>query len=226
LLARFPGGQVKCGRPRQCNSNRDSELHTWNANAQSAEEIGLLNVTNIPVAGAKAASGFAARPATRRKRRSYEPGHKPKFLVVLDDTPECDRAVYFASRRARRVDAEVLMLYVIDPLYLNQEWLSVAEVMRAEAHQQAQGLLEKYRSRAAQIGGLSSSLIREGDKALEILKLIEEDDDIAMLVLAAGSTPEGPGPLVSDLARTAGTYPIPVVIVPEHLTDQEIDALS
>ena len=26
------------------------------------------------------------------KRRSYEAGHSPKFLVVIDDTPECDRA--------------------------------------------------------------------------------------------------------------------------------------
>ena len=37
-----------------------------------------------------------------RKRRSYEAGHKPKFLVVIDDTEECDRAVYFASQRAAR----------------------------------------------------------------------------------------------------------------------------
>jgi hypothetical protein len=42
-----------------------------------------------------------------KKRRSYEAGHKPKFLVVIDDTPECDRAVYFASRRAARTGAGV-----------------------------------------------------------------------------------------------------------------------
>jgi nucleotide-binding universal stress UspA family protein len=180
------------------------------------------------MAGAKISpvSNFIAGHKARRKRRSYEPGHKPKFLVVLDDTPECDRAVYFASRRARRVNAEVLMLYVVDPLYLNQEWLSVADAMRAEAHERAHSLMGKYRSRAAQAGVCSRCVIREGDKAQEILDLIEEDDDIAMLVLGAGSTSEGPGPLVSNLARTAGTYPIPVVIVPEHLTDQEIDALS
>ena len=35
--------------------------------------------------------------AMSRKRRSYEAGHKPKFLVIIDDTPECDRAVYFAD---------------------------------------------------------------------------------------------------------------------------------
>ena len=35
------------------------------------------------------------------KRRSYEAGHKRKYLVVIDDTEECDRAVYL-GRQARR----------------------------------------------------------------------------------------------------------------------------
>ena len=35
-----------------------------------------------------------------------------------------------------------------------------------------------------------------------------------MLVLAAGTGEEGPGPLVSDLRETAGEFPIPVAIVP------------
>ena len=40
-----------------------------------------------------------------RRRRSYEAGHKPKWLVVIDDTAECDRAVYFAARRAAKYTA-------------------------------------------------------------------------------------------------------------------------
>ena len=47
-----------------------------------------------------------------------------------------------------------------------------------------------------------------------------------MLVLAAGSSQKGPGPLVGELGRTAGTYPLPVVIVPAHLNEEELDALS
>jgi len=58
------------------------------------------------------------------------------------------------------------------------------------------------------------------------LALIEEDQDIVALVLAAASGKEGPGPLVSGLSKTIGTFPIPLAIVPGHLTDQEIDALS
>jgi hypothetical protein len=41
----------------------------------------------------------SSRPMSR-KRRSYEAGHKPKYLVIIDESPECDRAVYYASRRA------------------------------------------------------------------------------------------------------------------------------
>jgi len=45
-------------------------------------------------------------------------------------------------------------------------------------------------------------------------------------VLAAGIGKEGPGPLVSNLGSTAGTFPIPVAIVPGHLSDDELDGLS
>src|SRR5215510_4859508 len=55
------------------------------------------------------------------RRRSYESGHKPKFLVVIDDTPECDRALYFASRRALRIGATVVMLRVIETQDRNQQ---------------------------------------------------------------------------------------------------------
>jgi hypothetical protein len=69
-------------------------------------------------------------------------------------------------------------------------------------------------------------LIGQGDVAVEIFRVIETDEDTAMLVLAAGSFQKGPGPLVAELGRTAGTYPVPVVIVPSHLNEEELDALS
>ena len=64
------------------------------------------------------------------------------------------------------------------------------------------------------------------DRQDAVLKLIEEDDDIGILVLAADSGKEGPGPLVSSVAKTAGTFPIPVAIVPGHLNDEELEAMS
>lgn len=162
-----------------------------------------------------------------RKRRSYESGHSPKFLVVIDDTPECDRAVYFASRRALRTGVGVLMLRVIETHDRNQQWLGVADIMRAEAHEEANAVLDRFAKRSSSITGvLPERAIREGDKAQEVLNLIDEDEDIAALVLAAGTGSEGPGPLVTSLVNNAGTFPIPVAIVPGHLSDEDLDTMS
>ena len=68
-------------------------------------------------------------------------------------------------------------------------------------------------------------VIREGNSTTAINGLIEEDRDIAILVLAAGSTKEGPGPLVSMIAGRGAAFPIPVTVLPDSLTNEEIDAL-
>jgi nucleotide-binding universal stress UspA family protein len=161
------------------------------------------------------------------KRHSYESGHSPKFMVVIDDTPECDRALYFASRRALRIGATVIMLRVIETHDRNQQWLGVADIMRAEAHEEANAVLDRHAARASSITGTQPErVIREGDKTDEVLKLIDEDEDIAALILAAGTGKEGPGPLVSSLVKTAGTFPIPVAIVPGHLSDEDLDSMT
>src|SRR4026208_2593912 len=134
-----------------------------------------------------------------RKRRSYEAGHKPKFLVVVDETEECDRAIYFASRRAVRIGGAVVLLKVIETEDRNQQWAGVADIMKAEAHEEANSALDKYATRANGIAGVTAErVVREGGTADEILGLIEADEDIAILVLAAGPRTGGPGPGAGD----------------------------
>ena len=161
------------------------------------------------------------------KRRSYESGHRPKFMVVVDQTPECARAVHFASRRTARTGASMIMLAVVDPPD-NFEWLGVGEAMIEEAREEAQKQLDAAAREARSAAGVEpEQVIRVGNRADEIMKLINEDEDISFLVLAAGSAKDGPGPLVSTLAgRAAASFPIPIVIVPGGLTDEEIDALA
>jgi nucleotide-binding universal stress UspA family protein len=162
-----------------------------------------------------------------RQRRSYEAGHKPKYLVVIDESPECDRALYYASRRAARTGAGVVMLLVIEPHDRHQQWLGVADIMKAEAHEAANAILDQFAIRANGIAGITPErVIRDGEKAQELLELIEADEDIATLVLAASTGTEGPGPLVSNLGKMVGSYPIPIAVVPGHLNDEDLDALS
>jgi nucleotide-binding universal stress UspA family protein len=164
---------------------------------------------------------------TAKRRRSYEIGHRAKFLVVVDETPECDRAIYFAARRAARTGVSLIFLSVVETIDF-QHFLGVADVMKEEAEDEANQRLDVAAARAREISGIEPErVVRFGVKADEVLALIEEDEDIAVLVLAAGIGSEGPGPLVSMLAGpAAGTFPVPIAIVPGHLADDEIDALA
>ena len=163
-----------------------------------------------------------------KSRKSYEPGHQLSFLVIIDETPECDRAVYYASRRVKRTGGRLVMLAVVSVGEVNQQWLGVGDLMLEEAREEAEGRLDQYATRAHNLVGIDPErVLRQGTKADEILKLIDEDKDIAILVLAAGTGAKGPGPLVSSLAGVgSGTFPIPITIVPGHLSDQDLDALA
>ena len=129
------------------------------------------------------------------QRRSYETGHKPKCLVIVDDTAEWDRAVYYASRWAIRVGGGVVMLRIIETEDQNQQWLGVADIMRAEAHEEANAALDRAAGRANGIAAITPErVIREGDPTEQILDVIDKDVDIAMLVLAANSGAGRPRP--------------------------------
>ncbi len=152
-----------------------------------------------------------------------------KWLVVVDDTTEVRLALRFAARRARNVGGRVTLLRVIQPNEEVQEhWLSVAEQLREEAREAAEHLLSDIAQQVQQETGLVPELIiREGNSKEELLKLIDSDPAIRILVLAAAPGPSGPGPLVTALAgQMAGNMRVPVTVVPGSLTNEEIDELT
>jgi nucleotide-binding universal stress UspA family protein len=161
------------------------------------------------------------------QRRGYEAGRKPKCLVIVDDTAEWDRAVRYASRWALRVGGGVVMLRIIETEDQNQQWLGVADIMRAEAQEDADAALDRAASRANGIAAITPErVVREGDPTEQILDVIDKDVDITMLVLAANPGAEGPGPIITTMANVVGSFPIPVIIVPGDLSDEDLDALS
>ena len=119
----------------------------------------------------------------------------------------------------------LVLIYVIEPGDF-QHWLGVEEIMRAEATEEAEAALAKISAHVREYAGIEpETSIREGKTTEQIHSLIEEDQDIAIMVLAAGSAKEGPGPLVSSIAGRGAAFPIPVTIIPDTLSDEDIDAL-
>jgi nucleotide-binding universal stress UspA family protein len=150
-----------------------------------------------------------------------------KFLVVVDKTPEHRVAVRFAARRAQHTNGVVSLLAVV-PSPDKQQWSSIQALMSDEAYEEAQSILHLAASDLYEVcGRLPELVIREGKKRDVVMELIKQDPDISILVLAAGTAREGPGPLVAAVAGDPKfAYPIPVTIVPGGLSDAEIDALA
>jgi nucleotide-binding universal stress UspA family protein len=154
--------------------------------------------------------------------------YKRKFLVVIDDSEECDRAVTFAANRVKRTGGTVVLLSVINTADF-QQYLGVEEVMRAEARDEAERLLDQRIARIGKIGNVrTETLIREGELIAEIDRVILADPGIAVLVLAASAGKEGPGQLVTSFAGRSGAAALPVLvtIVPGSMTDAQIVAVT
>ena len=146
-------------------------------------------------------------------------------MAIIDGTPECERAVHYAGRRAKNSNGGLVLLFVI-PEGDFQQWLGVEAIMRAEAREEAEAIMAKAAQTVRESIGIDPDVvIREGNATDEINDLVEEDRDIAILVLAAASAKEGPGPLVSAIAGRGAVFPIPVTVLPDSLSDEEIDAL-
>lgn len=152
---------------------------------------------------------------------------RKKFLVVVDETPECRLALYYAARRALHTGGHVSLLYVIEPPGF-MHWIAVEKMMQQEARAEAEAVLYGLGEEVIKVSGLIPELvIREGKRRDELLTLIREDPDIRILVLGAGTGKKGPGPLVSSLAgEMAGSLPIPITVVPGNLSLEQLDQLA
>ena len=148
-----------------------------------------------------------------------------KFLVVVDETPECMNAIRFAARRAYKTGGGLQMLFVIRPEEF-QHWIGVGEVMRREAREAAERRFQEVAGPVQEnVGIIPEFVIREGEPEEEVLAQVEEDGEIGVLVLGA-ATEGGPGPLVTYLVgKLAGRLPVPITVVPGGLSRDEVIAL-
>jgi nucleotide-binding universal stress UspA family protein len=149
------------------------------------------------------------------------------FLVVVDESEELQTALHYAARRAAHTGGRIALLYVIEPSEL-QHWISIENLAREESREEAEQLVQRLCVEIAPIAGTMPIVyIREGRRRDELLALIAEEPSISILVLAAGTGPEGPGPLITYLTgKPAARLRIPITIVPGGLTLEQLDAVS
>jgi nucleotide-binding universal stress UspA family protein len=164
-----------------------------------------------------------------KRRRVFEHGHARKLLVIVDESPEVEGALFYAAGRASRTGGQIVLLYVIEPE--TQFWDAVRQAQLDEQTNKARALFRLFRRKLGNAGYdkvLVEEVIREGKPVEAILQQIEDDEDMAVLVLGASNESTGPGPLVSSLAMgaTAGKFPIPITIVPGDLSLDQLQAMA
>ncbi|GAA6187990.1 universal stress protein [Litorivita sp. NS0012-18] len=149
-----------------------------------------------------------------------------KFLVVLDDSRECLNAMRFAAMRAANTGGGVEILSVIEPDEFNH-WIGVSDLMREEARERIEVHFEVFAKWMRDKQGIDPELvIREGEPVAQIIAQVQDDPDIGVLVLGAGTGRKGPGPLVTQLTKNAGSLPIPITIVPGDMSKERLEAVT
>ena len=150
-----------------------------------------------------------------------------KFLVVVDDTSECYRAISYASRRASQTKGKITLLRVVNTSDFKNVY-GVEGIMKQEAEDNAREILRVYSENVNRDTSLVPELVvRFGQPTTEIIDFINEDGSISLLVLAAASDSMNPGPLVSHFTGSkASNFPVPITIIPGHLTEDAILELT
>lgn len=163
-------------------------------------------------------------PLPAKKGRRSDGG---VYLVMADESEEFPVALRYAARLAQNNRGHLAVLYVAD-MQDFQHWSGIESQMRKELREQAEMYIWDIAKKINDLNDMIPVLyIGEGNRKDVLVDVINEDLGIKMLVLAAGSGPTGPGPLVSYFSgKGLNRLRVPLVLVPGHIEMQKIDAIA
>ena len=152
---------------------------------------------------------------------------KKKFLVIIDESKELGNAIYFAANRALHTEGKLSLLYVVDPA-INAQWAKIENLIEQEATSEAKKICRTWSQKIRDRFKIDSEIIiKIGNRAEQVLKLLKEDQDIRFLILASASKSEDPGPIIKALtSKKIKELSIPIVIVPGSLEEKDIDLIA
>ena len=149
------------------------------------------------------------------------------ILVIADGSKEMEVALEYACARSKKTDRKIILATFIEPLDVLTTQ-GVQEIMKNEAREEAELRLQKASTIVKESTGLTPVLqLREGKIIDELIALIEEEENINVLVLAANVDEKGPGPIISALTtKEYSRLRIPVMIVPGNFSKDHIAQIT
>ena len=156
--------------------------------------------------------------------------NKEKYiLVIADGSKEMEVALQYACARSKKTNRKIIIATFIEPIDVLTTQ-GVTEIMQNEAREEAEKKLQTAASIVKESTGFMPVLqIREGEIMKELKALIEEEENINVLVLAA-NVDEGnksPGPIINSLVtKEFSNFRVPVMIVPGNFSKDHITLIT
>lgn len=150
------------------------------------------------------------------------------FLVIVDESKEMEIALQYACERVKKLNGHLILASFIKPIDVLTT-KSVGDIMKNEAREEAETMLHKASAYVKEETGITATLhVKEGDMIEQLLKLIEEEKNISVLILAASiEENKGPGPIISSiLTKNYIRLNIPVMIVPGNFSKERIKQIG
>ena len=149
------------------------------------------------------------------------------ILVIADGSEEMEVALQYACARSKKTNRKIIIATFIEPLDVLTT-KGVTEIMQNEAREEAESKLKQASKIVKESTGIMPVLqVREGEAITELIKLIEEEKNINVLVLAANVDEKGPGPIINSLvSKEYSRLRIPVMIVPGNFSIDHISLIT
>ena len=151
------------------------------------------------------------------------------ILVIADDSPEMEIALEYACARSKKTSRKIIIATFIEPLDVLTTQ-GVTEIMKNEAREEAENLLQKAASHVKnKTGEMPLWHLEKGETIAELKKLLEEEEKINVLVLAANSDPKNKesNMIINSLVSQEITnIKVPVMIVPGNFSKDHIALIT
>ena len=151
------------------------------------------------------------------------------ILVIADGSKEMNVALQYACARSKKTSRKIIIATFIEPIDVLTTQ-GVTEIMLNEAREEAGRRLQNAASIVKKSTGNMPILhVREGEIMKELKALVEEEEDINVLVLAANvdEASKNPGPIINSLVtKEFSNFRIPVMIVPGNFSKDHIALIT
>lgn len=148
-------------------------------------------------------------------------------MVCVDGSEHSRVAIRYACKEAESLKCKVELLHVLDSTEYNTLFMA-GDQLKEERRQEAEDLMKELANEAKTFCGKKPSIkIAEGRLSEEVVKAVEEDGDVNMLILGKAPEEASKKDLITMLsAELVGKIMIPMMIVPGSLTDKQIEELT